>query len=81
MTMIETRIVRRAPGMDFDVSVAGDPSRPLVFMLHGFCVSRHYWDAQVVALAKAGYFATAPNQRGYAPGARPDPTGWNDRKP
>jgi pimeloyl-ACP methyl ester carboxylesterase len=36
-------------------------------------VSRHYWDAQAVALAEAGYFAAAPNQRGYAPGARPDP--------
>src|SRR5215469_4272968 len=74
MTMtIETHIVRTAPGMEFDVSVAGDPNRPLVLMLHGFCVSRHYWNAQVVALAEAGYFAAAPNQRGYAPGARPDP--------
>jgi len=72
-TTIETRIVRTAPGLDFDVSVAGDPSRPLVFMLHGFCVSRHFWEAQVVALAEAGYFAAAPNQRGYAPAARPNP--------
>ena len=24
-------------------------------------------------MAEAGYFAVAPNQRGYAPGARPDP--------
>jgi pimeloyl-ACP methyl ester carboxylesterase len=72
-TTIETRMVRTAPGMEFDVSVAGNPSRPLVLMLHGFCVSRHYWDAQAVALADAGYFAAAPNQRGYAPGARPDP--------
>jgi pimeloyl-ACP methyl ester carboxylesterase len=72
-TTIETRIVRTAPGMEFDVWVAGDPNRPLVLMLHGFCVSRHYWDAQAVALAEAGYFAAAPNQRGYAPGARPDP--------
>ena len=44
-TTIETRIVRTAPGMEFDVSVAGDPVRPLVLMLHGFCVSRHYWEA------------------------------------
>ena len=72
-TTIETRIVRTAPGMEFDVSVAGDPVRPLVLMLHGFCVSRHYWESQAVALAEAGYFAAAPNQRGYAPGARPDP--------
>src|ERR1700756_2500333 len=72
-TTIEMRMVRTAPGMEFDVSVAGDPGRPLVLMLHGFCVSRHYWEAQVVALAEAGYFAAAPNQRGYAAGARPDP--------
>jgi pimeloyl-ACP methyl ester carboxylesterase len=72
-TTIETRIVRTAPGMEFDVSVAGDPERPLVLMLHGFCVSRHYWESQAIALAGAGYFAAAPNQRGYAPGARPDP--------
>lgn len=70
---IETCVVRTAPGMAFDVSVAGDPGRPMVLMLHGFCVSRFYWDAQVAALAEAGYFAVAPNQRGYAAGARPDP--------
>ena len=29
--------------------------------------------AERAALAGAGYFAAAPNQRGYAPGARPDP--------
>ena len=72
-TTIETSIVRRAPGMEFDVSIAGNPGRPLVLMLHGFCVSRHYWESQAVALAEAGYFAAARNQRGYAPGARPDP--------
>jgi hypothetical protein len=43
-TTIETRIVRTAPGMEFDVSIGGDPDRPLVLMLHGFCVSRHYWE-------------------------------------
>ena len=48
-------------------------SGPLVLMLHGFCVSRHYWNAQAIAVGEAGYFAAAPNQRGYAAGARPDP--------
>ena len=46
--------------MEFDVSVAGDPSRPLVLMLHGFCVSRHYWELQVVALAEAGILPPPP---------------------
>jgi pimeloyl-ACP methyl ester carboxylesterase len=71
--MIETRNIETAPGMVFDTSVAGKDTDPLVLMLHGFCVSRHYWDNQVPVLGEAGYFAVAPNQRGYAVGARPDP--------
>ena len=33
----------------------------------------HCWRAQVAALADTGYRAIAPSQRGYSPGARPDP--------
>jgi pimeloyl-ACP methyl ester carboxylesterase len=71
--MIETRNVETAPGLVFDVSIAGSPSAPLVLLLHGFGVSRYFWNAQVKALGEAGFFAVAPNQRGYAAGARPDP--------
>ena len=71
--MIETRQIETAPGFVFDCSVDGYASAPLVLMLHGFCVSRHFWDNQVPVLAAAGYLAVAPNQRGYAAGARPDP--------
>lgn len=70
---METRDVKTAAGLTFDASVAGDENAPLVLMLHGFGVSRHFWNAQVPALAAAGFFAVAPNQRGYARGARPDP--------
>ena len=70
---METRSLETAPGMVFDVSVEGDDDAPLVPMLHGFGVSRFFWNAQVHAVAEAGYFAVAPNQRGYAAGARPDP--------
>jgi pimeloyl-ACP methyl ester carboxylesterase len=72
--MVETRNIETTPGMVFDVSVGGHDSGPLVLMLHGFGVSRFFWDAQVGAVAQAGYFAVAPNQRGYSAGARPDPT-------
>jgi pimeloyl-ACP methyl ester carboxylesterase len=72
--MIETRRIETAPGLVFDVSVAGADDAPLVLLLHGFCVSRHFWDNQLPALVQAGYFSVAPNQRGYAAGARPDPT-------
>lgn len=60
----------------FDVSVAGDAAAPLVLLLHGFAVSRHLYDAQLPALAEAGFHAVAPNQRGYSPGARPDPASF-----
>jgi pimeloyl-ACP methyl ester carboxylesterase len=71
--MINTRHIQTAPGLLFDVSIAGPDDAPLVLLLHGFGVSRHFWNAQVSALATAGYLAAAPNQRGYAAGARPDP--------
>src|SRR5947208_10594957 len=71
--IIETRRIETAPGLLFDVSVAGAADAPLVLMLHGFCVSRHFWNNQLPALAEAGYFAVAPNQRGYSVDARPDP--------
>jgi pimeloyl-ACP methyl ester carboxylesterase len=71
--MIETHHIQTAPGLVFDVSVGGPADGPLVLMLHGFGVSRHLWNAQVEALGQAGYRTVAPNQRGYAAGARPDP--------
>jgi pimeloyl-ACP methyl ester carboxylesterase len=76
--MIETREIETAPGLVFDCSVSGDASAPLVLMLHGFCVSRYFWDNQIPVLAAAGYFAVAPNQRGYAAAARPDPTDFGN---
>lgn len=71
--MIESRRVQTKPGLVFDVSAAGEAGSPLVLLLHGFAVSRHLFDAQLPALAAAGFHALAPNQRGYSPGARPDP--------
>jgi pimeloyl-ACP methyl ester carboxylesterase len=75
--MIETRKIATAPGLVFDCSVAGSGGAPLVLLLHGFCVSRYFWDNQLPALAQAGYFAVAPNQRGYAAEARPDPADFD----
>lgn len=71
--MIRVEQVTTGPGLTFDVAMAGDPAAPLVLMLHGFAVSRHVYDFQLPALEAAGYFAMAPSQRGYSPGARPDP--------
>ena len=62
-----------APHLTFDAITAGAPGAPLVLLLHGFAESMHCWRAQVAALGDMGYRAVAPGQRGYSPGARPDP--------
>jgi pimeloyl-ACP methyl ester carboxylesterase len=60
-------------GLVFDAGVAGPADGPLVLLLHGFPQSRHAWTDQLTALAATGFRAVAPDQRGYSPGARPDP--------
>jgi pimeloyl-ACP methyl ester carboxylesterase len=60
-----------AGGFTFDTRVAGPPGGRVVLLLHGFPESSRSWDAQLQALAEAGYRAVAFDQRGYSPGARP----------
>lgn len=67
-----TRITTRT-GLAFDAWVGGPAGGDLVVMLHGYPQSRHTWREQLPALAAAGYRVVAPDQRGYSPGARPDP--------
>jgi pimeloyl-ACP methyl ester carboxylesterase len=67
-----TRITT-SPSLTFDALVAGEQGAPLVLLLHGFAESMHCWRAQTASLADMGYRAIAPSQRGYSPGARPDP--------
>ena len=67
-----TRELRTASGT-FTADVAGPDGGAVVLFLHGFPQSRHSWRAQVPALGALGFRAVAPDQRGYSPGARPDP--------
>jgi pimeloyl-ACP methyl ester carboxylesterase len=60
-----------ASGLLFDCDMAGDPGAPLALLLHGFPQTSHTWRRELPALAAAGRFAVAPNQRGYSPHARP----------
>ena len=71
--MAKPEKIRVAPGLTFDALVAGEPGAPLVLLLHGFAESMHCWRAQLEALGDMGFRAIAPSQRGYSPGARPDP--------
>ncbi|MBM3658299.1 MAG: alpha/beta hydrolase [Actinobacteria bacterium] len=55
----------------FDALADGPAAGDLVLLLHGFPESAAEWTHVLPRLAGAGYRAVAPNQRGYAPGARP----------
>src|ERR1700754_2360252 len=71
--MLKSTSLTTQSGLIFTVDVAGPADGPLVLLLHGFPESRHSWRTALPSLAQAGYRAVAPDQRGYSPGARPDP--------
>lgn len=66
------RVDVRISDMTFECDVAGSASSPLVLLLHGFPQTSYAYRHALPALARAGYFAVAPNQRGYSAGARPN---------
>lgn len=55
----------------FDAVAAGPKHGRKVLLLHGFPEFGIEWEAQLRALAGAGYRAVAPDQRGYSAGVRP----------
>src|SRR5262245_27648157 len=71
--MVQTTGLTTRSGLSFTSDVAGPTGGDLVLLLHGFPESRHSWRESLPVLAAAGYRAVAPDQRGYSPGARPDP--------
>lgn len=71
--MVETFGLKTRSGFVFTTDAAGPTGGVLVLLLHGFPESRHSWRTALPEIAKAGYRAVAPDQRGYSPGARPDP--------
>src|SRR2546428_74042 len=57
-------------GIRMHVAEAGEG--PLVLLCHGFPESWYSWRHQVLALARAGFHAVAPDQRGYGQTDRPE---------
>jgi pimeloyl-ACP methyl ester carboxylesterase len=60
-----------ANDLTFSARAAGPQLGRPVLLLHGFPQSSWCWRPQLALLGSAGYRAVAPDQRGYAPGARP----------
>jgi pimeloyl-ACP methyl ester carboxylesterase len=71
-----TRDGRRERGIALDVHEAG--SGPAVILCHGFPELAYSWRHQVDALAKGGFRAIAPDQRGYGGSDAPAAIGAYD---
>jgi pimeloyl-ACP methyl ester carboxylesterase len=64
MSEITTQFIR-ANGINLHVALAGPRQGMPLILLHGFPDASFGWDAQIQALAQAGFFVIAPDQRGY----------------
>jgi len=64
MLEISYQIIR-ANNINLHVALAGPKDGNPVILLHGFPDASFGWDAQIRALAQAGFFVIAPDQRGY----------------
>lgn len=63
----------QANGITIHLAEAGEG--PVVLLCHGFPESWYSWRHQMVALAKAGFRAIAPDMRGYGGTSAPDDIG------
>lgn len=61
----------QANGLDFMIAEAGDTSAPLVILLHGFPECWASWRFQLPVLAESGFYAVAPDLRGYGLSSAP----------
>jgi pimeloyl-ACP methyl ester carboxylesterase len=73
---VRSRVVDNGNGLSMHLLEAGVPGmqRPLVILLHGFPELAFSWRRVLPALAEAGFWAVAPDQRGYG-----ETTGWDAR--
>ena len=72
---VRSRFVEDVNGLRFHILEAGEPdlTRPALLLLHGFPELAYSWRRIMPALANAGYYVIAPDQRGYG-----RTTGWCD---
>jgi pimeloyl-ACP methyl ester carboxylesterase len=72
---IRSRHIANVNGLTVHILEAGyeTPGRPAVLMMHGFPELAYSWRKVMPALAAAGYYVIATDQRGYG-----RTTGWDD---
>src|SRR5579863_6479897 len=69
---IRSRFVERVNGLRIHILEAGAPGQPCVLLLHGFPEIAYSWRKVMPELAAAGFYAVAPDLRGYG-----RTTGWS----
>ena len=69
--------VNNGNGLTMHCLIAGTPGNPCLLLLHGFPELSFSWRHQLTALARAGYYVIAPDQRGYGQ-TRPATHSYND---
>ena len=72
MTAFPEPTIVRTNGIDMAVYEMGPKNGLPIVLCHGFPELAYSWRHQLPALAKAGYRAIAPDQRGYGRTSRPD---------
>ena len=70
---VRSAYIKGINGLDMHYLEAGEPSRPLILLLHGFPELAFSWRNLMVPLAEQGFHVIAPDQRGYG-----RTTGWSD---
>jgi len=72
---VRSRFIRNVNGLTVHILEAGNaaPEMPCVLLLHGFPEIAYSWRKIMPALADAGYYVVAPDQRGYG-----RTTGWHE---
>src|SRR6516165_10663455 len=72
---VRPRLIPNVNGLTVNILEAGfeTPGRPLVLLLHGFPNLAYSWRKVMPAVAAAGYYAVAPDCRGFG-----RTTGWDD---
>ncbi len=61
----------RIDHLEFNCLTSGNPSNPLVILLHGFPESAFMWRRLMDELSTEAYYCIAPDMRGYSPNAAP----------
>lgn len=58
--------------LQLQVTTAGDANQPLILFLHGFPEIGLSWRQQLLFFAEQGFYAVAPDQRGYNRSSKPN---------